>query len=191
MSLLHSIGWLVCVVYATVPLFWLMIHPRAERWREHPGSPYRVLLPVWLGMWVTFGGITAHWRQVALYSVGWGWIPSALLIAGGVVLYKLAGSGFSLRQLGGLPEILPRQREQRLVTTGIRSKVRHPVYLGHFCEMLGWSLGTGLAVCWGLTAFAVVTGALMIRQEDAELENRFGEQFQRYRSTVPAFLPWI
>ena len=150
-----------------------------------------MLLPVWLGMWVTFGGITAPWRQVALYSVGWGWIPSALLIAGGVVLYKLAGSGFSLRQLGGLSEILPRQREQRLVTTGIRSKVRHPVYLGHFCEMLGWSLGTGLAVCWGLTAFAVVTGALMIRQEDAELENRFGEQFQRYRSTVPAFLPWI
>jgi protein-S-isoprenylcysteine O-methyltransferase Ste14 len=69
--------------------------------------------------------------------------------------------------------------------------VRHPVYLGHLCEMLAWSLGTGLAVCWALTAFAIVTGAVMIRMEDKELEKRFGEQYGRYRSTVPAVVPRI
>jgi hypothetical protein len=52
--------------------------------------------------------------------------------------------------------------------SGIRSRVRHPIYLGHLCEMLAWSLGTGLAVCWLLTAWAIATGALMIRLEDAE-----------------------
>jgi protein-S-isoprenylcysteine O-methyltransferase Ste14 len=67
--------------------------------------------------------------------------------------------------------------------------VRHPVYLAHLCEMLAWSVGTGLAVCWMLTAFAIVTGALMIRLEDNELENRFGEEYRQYRVKVPALLP--
>jgi protein-S-isoprenylcysteine O-methyltransferase Ste14 len=63
------------------------------------------------------------------------------------------------------------------------------VYLGHLCEMLAWSLGTGLAVCWALTALAIATGAVMINLEDKELENRFGEEYRQYRSTVPAVLP--
>ncbi len=92
-------------------------------------------------------------------------------------------------QLYGAPEIVSGNREQRLATAGIRSRVRHPVYLGHLCEMLAWSVGTGLAVCWLLTAFAILTGAVMIRMEDAELETRFGEDYRAYRKRVPAILP--
>jgi methanethiol S-methyltransferase len=77
------------------------------------------------------------------------------------------------------------------VTAGIRSRVRHPVYLGHLCEMLAWSIGTGLVDCYGLTAFAVVTGAVMIRLEDGELERRFGDKYRRYKSTTPAILPRV
>jgi len=57
--------------------------------------------------------------------------------------------------------------------------------------MLAWSVGTGLAVCWGLAAFAMATGAVMIQMEDAELEKRFGEVFRSYRSSVPAVLPRV
>jgi len=91
--------------------------------------------------------------------------------------------------LYGVPEIVAGNREQRLVTTGIRARVRHPVYLGHLCEMLAWSVGTGLVVCWLLTGFAMVTGAVMIQMEDAELEKRFGEAYAAYRERVPAVLP--
>jgi protein-S-isoprenylcysteine O-methyltransferase Ste14 len=55
--------------------------------------------------------------------------------------------------------------------------------------MLAWSLGTGLAVCWLLTVFAIVTGVAMIRMEDAELEKRFGPEFLAYRQSVHAVLP--
>ncbi len=65
------------------------------------------------------------------------------------------------------------------------------MYLAHLCEMLAWSIGTGLAVCWGLTAFTVVTGAVMIWMEDAELEERFGDSFRSYRKSVPAVLPRV
>lgn len=189
LTLLRTIGWIACVVYSTIPAFWMLIHPRAEYWRSRRTSPYKILLPVWIGMWAAVAAITAQWRSVLLYENRWTWIPAGVLFCAGLVLYKLSHSKFTLAQLGGAPEIRRDHSQQRLVTTGIRSHVRHPVYLGHLCEMLAWSVGTGLAVCWALTALAVVTGAVMIAMEDKELEKRFGEEHRRYRSTVPAVLP--
>jgi protein-S-isoprenylcysteine O-methyltransferase Ste14 len=187
--LLQAVGWVAGIVYSTIPLFWLMIHPRAQRWRERARSPYRVLVPAWMTMWLGMGAITGPWRHVSLYSTGWSWIPAGLLFGVGFWIYSRAGAHFSWAQLGGLPEIRADHREQRLVTTGIRARVRHPVYLGHLCEMLAWSVGTGLVVCWALTGFAAATGAAMIRMEDAELETRFGEEYAAYRERVPAVLP--
>jgi protein-S-isoprenylcysteine O-methyltransferase Ste14 len=189
MQLLRTIGWAACIIYSTIPAFWLLIHPRAEYWRSRRRSPYEILLPVWIGMGIAIAGITVPWRSHLLYAKHWTWIPAGLLFCAGVMLYKLSHHQFSLAQLGGLSEILRGHRQQSLATTGVRAHVRHPVYLGHLCEMLAWSVGTGLAVCWALTAFAILTGAIMIRMEDKELETRFGEEYRRYRSAVPAVLP--
>jgi protein-S-isoprenylcysteine O-methyltransferase Ste14 len=189
--LLETIGWVACVVYATIPSFWLLIHPRAVYWRSRQRSPYRVLLPLWITMWVVLGLVTARWRHVALYSTPWTWIPAVLLFALGLSIYARAGKHFSGKQLGGLPEVLPGHKEQRLVTSGIHARVRHPVYLAHLCEMLAWSVGTGLAVCYGLTVFALLTGPIMIRLEDQELEKRFGAEYTAYHEHVPAVLPKI
>jgi protein-S-isoprenylcysteine O-methyltransferase Ste14 len=147
------VGWLACVVYSTIPVFWLMIYPYAERWRARRRPPYLILLPAWMAMWTIVAIVTWPWRQVSFYSVGWTSAPAVFLFAGGFYLYAKSGKGFSARQLGGLPEVLGEvrggNRDQRLVTGGIRARVRHPVYLAHLCEMLAWSVGTGLAACWG------------------------------------------
>ncbi|MGD1213482.1 MAG: isoprenylcysteine carboxylmethyltransferase family protein [Terriglobales bacterium] len=185
------VGWLACVQYSTIPAFWFMIHPFADRWRTHRRSPYWLLVPMWIAMWVIVALVTRAWRHISIHATGWTWIPAALLFAAGIVLYAKSGKSFSTKQLGGLPEVRGGNREQRLVTDGIRSRVRHPVYLAHLCEMLAWSVGTGLAVCWGLTALAVITGAGMIRMEDAELEKRFGDPYRAYRRSVPAVLPRV
>jgi protein-S-isoprenylcysteine O-methyltransferase Ste14 len=186
---LRSLGWIVCLVYATIPSFWLVIHPWAKYWRMRQRSPYRVLLPVWIAMWIAAGFITAPWRHLQLYSSPWSWVPGAALILAGFSIYARAARGFSAKQLGGIPELLPDHQEQRLVTSGIRARVRHPIYLGHLCEMLGWSLATGLAACYGLTVFAAATGAIMIQMEDVELAQRFGQEYLAYRKNVPAILP--
>jgi protein-S-isoprenylcysteine O-methyltransferase Ste14 len=193
LAALHRIGWIACVVYSTIPLFWLMIHPRAHMWRHRDRSPFRVLVPAWILMWLAMAALTGPWRTQSLYStrssIWWSWIPAALLFATGIFLYSRSGANFSWAQLGGLPEVLPAHHEQRLVTTGIRAHLRHPVYLGHLCEMLAWSLGTGLVVCLALTVLAIATGAVMIRMEDAELEQRFGAEYAAYRERVPVVLP--
>ena len=189
MQFVRTLGWLACVVYSTIPLFWLMVHPRAHKWRETERSPFRFLVPAWITMWIGIGALTGHWRDVQIYSTRWNWIPAAALFATGIFLYARSGAHFSWAQLGGLPEVRGDHRDDRLVTTGIRAHVRHPVYLGHLCEMLAWSIGTGLLVCWLLTALAIATGAAMIRMEDAELQKRFGPEYTRYRRSVPAVLP--
>jgi protein-S-isoprenylcysteine O-methyltransferase Ste14 len=191
LTVLRTIAWLACVVYATIPAFWLVIHPRAAYWRLQKRSPYRILMPLWVAMWIVVGAITARWRGAMLYTTVWTSVPALFLFAAGLWIYRRSGAGFSAAQLGGLPELVPRHREQRLVTSGIRARVRHPIYLGHLCEMLAWSLGTGLVVCYGLTAFALISGAVMIRLEDRELDQRFGEEYRDYRRKVPAVLPRI
>jgi protein-S-isoprenylcysteine O-methyltransferase Ste14 len=191
LSTLRTLGWLACVIYSTIPLFWLTIHPFAHRWRQNSRSPYRMLGPIWIAAWIVLGTATSPWRELLLYSSGWSWIAAALLFAAGIFLYIRSGAHFSWSQLAGLPEISSGNHSQRLVMTGIRARVRHPIYLAHLCELLAWSVGTGLVVCWMLTAFAIVTGAVMIRMEDAELVERFGEEFMAYRLSVPAILPRI
>jgi protein-S-isoprenylcysteine O-methyltransferase Ste14 len=188
---LNLCGWLVCIIYATIPSFWLLIHPRADYWRARKRSPYLVLLPLWIAMWILLAWLTSRWRHTTLYTTPWTWIPAISLFSTGLWIYAQSGKHFTRAQLGGLPELLPNHPQQQLVKSGIRSRVRHPVYLAHLCEMLAWTLGTGLAVCYALTLFAMITGTIMIRLEDAELEQRFGKEYRAYREAVPAVLPRI
>src|SRR5215467_8524417 len=124
MALLRTLGWLTCVIYSTIPSFWLMVHPRARRWRARVRSPFRVLVPAWIAMWLGLAALTGPWRDIALYTKLWVWTPASILFATGFYLYSRAGAHFSWAQLGGLPEVRPNHPHDRLVTTGIRARVR-------------------------------------------------------------------
>ena len=186
--MLRTIGWVVGIVYSTIPSYWLLVHPHVEWWRRRGAKLSRVG-PLWLLLWVVMGAITWPWRQVALYSSGWTWIAGLPLIAAGFVVYRGARENFSTDQVLGRSELEPEQHEQRLHTSGMRGTVRHPYYLGHFCELLGWTIGTGLLVLCAMLAFALITGALMIRAEEKELRARFGESYRDYQRRVPAIFP--
>ena len=186
--ILRTLGWVICAVYSTIPGYWLLIHPRADYWRAQR-SPYRVLLPLWTGMFVIVLLATAPFRSIVLYQSNWALLPAACLFAVGIWLYKTGGARFSLQQLQGMPELSATPSTQPLVITGIRARIRHPIYLAHFCEMFAWTIGTGLAVCFALVALTIITGALMIRAEDAELERRFGSEFRSYQASVPSIFP--
>jgi len=150
---------------------------------------YKILAPMWAGMWVALFLLTYPWRRMVLYRTLWTWVPALALLAAGIFLYTKARRGFSPLQLSGHHELEPERHEQKLVLDGIRQHVRHPIYLGHLCEMIGWSLGTGMLVCWSLTGFAMITGVFMIRSEERELVERFGESYREYRKRVPAIVP--
>jgi protein-S-isoprenylcysteine O-methyltransferase Ste14 len=180
---------LACSVYGTIPLFWFVVHPAIHRWRERGRRAYAVVLPIW-GVFIAIAfGLMWPFRSAHFYVSWYACIPAAVFFLLGFSIYVAGFRGFERAQVSGLAELEPRRHRQELVTTGIRSRVRHPIYLGHLCEILGWCIATGLVALCALAAFAVITGAIMLRMEDRELEARFGESFRRYRSSVPAVLP--
>jgi protein-S-isoprenylcysteine O-methyltransferase Ste14 len=82
--------------------------------------------------------------------------------------------------------------DHQLVMTGPYRLIRHPIYASMFAVLLG----TGVLITpWPMLLTAVllfIAGTeVRIRIEDALLVQRFGEQFRRYRQTVPAYLPFI
>src|ERR1700758_3215904 len=115
----------MCVVYSTIPVFWLVIHTRIDYWRSRRQSPYSIIVPGWMAMWVVLALITFQWREVVLYRGWWRWAPGFGLIVLGFWLYRKSGAQFGKQQLYGLSELKAGGAEQKLVTSGIRARVRH------------------------------------------------------------------
>lgn len=85
------------------------------------------------------------------------------------------------------------QEAPRLVTEGIYSRVRHPLYLSNlsFCYAFAlFHLGLSLKAL----AFAVLVTLFeygLSRSEDSFLKKRFGDSFDEWKKTVPLFIPQI
>jgi len=187
---LDILALLVCSGYCTIPLFWLMTHPFVGRWRRLGRRAFLFILPTWAVVIAAVFLIGWPFRFAHFYVTWFAWAPAALCFLLGFSIYSAAFRSFHHTQVSGLAELEPGKHRQELITTGIRSRVRHPIYLGHLCEILGWCVGTGLVALYALLAFAIITGGLMIRLEDRELEARFGDAYREYRRRVSAIVPF-
>jgi protein-S-isoprenylcysteine O-methyltransferase Ste14 len=185
-----TLAWVIGLVYAAIPSFWLAVHPFVNRWRSRKGKVFPILFAIWLSLIIALGAATYPWHTEVLYHSPWSIVVGAMLFGYGISIYQRVGHSFGGDRMIGRSELQPDKFEQRLITTGIHERIRHPIYLAHLCMLTAWTVGSGLAVMYTLLAFAVVTGAIMIRTEDAELEKRFGDQYREYRKRVPAVLPF-
>jgi protein-S-isoprenylcysteine O-methyltransferase Ste14 len=190
-AILDLFALLACSVYGTIPLFWFVVHPFVARWRASGRRAYAFIVPVWGGFIVIAFLLMWPFRSAHFYTNWFAWAPAAIFFLLGFSIYRAAFQSFNRTQVSGLAELEPHRHRQQLITTGIRARVRHPIYLGHLCEIAGWCVGTGLVALYVLAVFAVVTGAVMIRMEDRELEARFGEAYRKYRQRVPAVVPRV
>ena len=188
-DVLENLALLGGAVYATIPAFWLTLHPFTKYWRTRGRNAFKTVLPLWL-LYIAIATLTlAPWRHLRLYTSYYALIPGLLLLLPGLSLYVASSRNFTHVQLSGLAELEPERHTQSLITTGIRARVRHPIYLGHLCELLGWTIAIGTISLYILSAFAIFTGAFMIHLEDNELEARFGDAYREYRRKVPAISP--
>lgn len=82
--------------------------------------------------------------------------------------------------------------DHQLVCTGPYAIVRHPIYasllailLCTICVLTPWQ--------WAILSLALFVAGTEIRvhTEDGLLASRFGEEFARYKSRVPAYVPFI
>lgn len=86
----------------------------------------------------------------------------------------------------------------RLVTSGIYSRVRHPLYLGVYLTELGASIlvfrqipAGWVPVLAGMLAFAIGFNAVMAGKESRYLNSVFGDEYSEYARRVRSFIPKI
>jgi len=77
----------------------------------------------------------------------------------------------------------------RLLTTGPYARSRNPMYLGWGLLHLGSALLTGSGWLLAAAPPAMMAVHHAVLGEERRLEQRFGEEFARYRATVGRYLP--
>ncbi len=86
------------------------------------------------------------------------------------------------RDLGGSFQISA--KAEKLVTNGIYSKIRHPVYLGGFIVDVGFILYTLYTfVVYYLIAYTIILSIIQIirvRREEGALKKKFGKRYIKY-----------
>lgn len=79
----------------------------------------------------------------------------------------------------------------KLVTVGVYSRIRHPLYLSNMGVGTSFAL-FHLGFSWETLLFVMVLvgyEVLLSRLEDSFLENRFQESWRAWKSVTPAFIP--
>jgi protein-S-isoprenylcysteine O-methyltransferase Ste14 len=101
-------------------------------------------------------------------------IGSLLALAG------LTGVFTARYQLGRSFSITPQARV--LVTHGLYSRIRNPIYVFGAIAIAGVFLALHLRWGWMLLAVVIAVQVLRARREARVLEAKFGDEYRRYRS---------
>lgn len=81
------------------------------------------------------------------------------------------------------------QLEGTLATSGPYAYLRHPQYLGFIVVMLGFLLQWPTLLTLLMFPVLVVMYLRLANIEEREVTQTFGEAYQRYAASVPAFIP--
>ncbi len=82
--------------------------------------------------------------------------------------------------------------DHKLVTSGPYALVRHPIYASLMGMLLCvMSLMTPLKWAAIPIALYICGTEIRVRAEDGLLRSRFGDEFERYRKSVPAYIPFV
>lgn len=140
-----------------------------------------------------FAGLVDHLRYHEASRQGFGFllvlvcsgfaVPGESRIALGLAL-AVMGQGWRIYAAGVI------YKNKQLATTGAYSLVRHPLYLGNFLILAGFTLASGN---WGVTLlvffYFLFYYPAAIRYEDTKLEGIFGDEWRDWSGNIPAMFP--
>lgn len=109
--------------------------------------------------------------------------PGLILLGGGIIVLSVTDLGSQ-----NLTPFLSPVQKGSLVTDGIYSKIRHPIYAGLMALCLGFSVTTGDANRLVITALLILLLDVKAAKEEEFLMARFPE-YDSYRATTGKFIP--
>ncbi len=101
------------------------------------------------------------------------------VVGAALVLVGIGGIATARYQLGKSFAIKPEAHQ--LVTRGIYSKIRNPIYVFGVVVLAGFALVLHRPVVWLVLVAVVVMQVLRARQEAQVLEAAFGDAYREYR----------
>ncbi len=86
---------------------------------------------------------------------------------------------------------VPFNPPQRLVITGLYSRIRNPMISGWIMVLLGLGLLlNSVSFIFIFTPLFILLNVLYLKAiEEKEMEKKFGEQYLKYKASVPMFIP--
>lgn len=152
---------------------------------EMLGFPLTIYIFTWLfdyqitgrgGMWDILAGVAGE--QVAFFLEPFFLLLSGVMMLCGVILvivgwWKIHGA------------------KDSLVTDGIYALVRHPQYLGFLLLTSGMLFQFTSPLTVLMWPILVVLYYRLAKQEEKEMEEKFGKEYLEYKRKVPGFIPFF
>ena len=141
-----------------------------------------ILLILFLVVWI-LDSFVLKFSTFLVHDIAW-----YLRIVPGVIF--LLASAYSA--WAGLGIVFGETRETPcVITKGVFSVVRHPIYLGSILLYLGLICITLSLVSAALWIFIIIFYWYISRHEEKVLLERFGTEYEDYRKKVPMLFPVI
>jgi protein-S-isoprenylcysteine O-methyltransferase Ste14 len=86
--------------------------------------------------------------------------------------------------IGGLWQLRALENVDHLVTTGLFSKIRHPMYVGFILWIVGWSVYQGVPLTLAIGSVGVISILWWRHLEETALESCYGRAYTEYRATT-------
>jgi len=139
-----------------------------------------ILLVVFLVVWIADSFVFKYSTFLTQYVSNYIRVPIALIVL--VISGLLAWTGLKI--------VFRETREEpQVITTGVFSIVRHPIYLSSILLYLGFIL-LSLSLFSVLVWFIIIIFYYQIsRYEEKLLTQRFGSAYEEYKKKVPMLLP--
>lgn len=119
--------------------------------------------------------------------------PSAAAVASGIFL-AVAGIIVRIRghiELdGAFSQYVEKSAGQKLVQSGMYSKIRHPMYAGSILLFIGMPLVVAAAWTWIFSAFGIIGIFVRIRKEEAFLVEELAG-YKEYAENTWRLLPYV